>query len=165
MKKADYQEYLQSDAWKIRREWKLQRAGHRCQVCNGREDLHVHHRTYDNIGREHEEDLTVLCKDCHALYHGKVSAPNVAPGARSGDETIKRMRAAGLFPQVDVGPVTVFKRGETIYVVVAPDGAWAQRDDRYHIARMMAEFSSYECRHPRQIVLLTDQGDVPEERA
>lgn len=64
-----YQDYLESDEWKQRREWVLEDAGHRCQVCNAPNDLHVHHRTYERRGCEKPGDLTVLCAECHRLFH------------------------------------------------------------------------------------------------
>jgi hypothetical protein len=67
----DYQEYLNTPEWRAKREWALERAGRRCQVCNSAGQLHVHHRTYENLGHELPADLTVLCEGCHGLYHGK----------------------------------------------------------------------------------------------
>ena len=70
----DYQAYLRSDAWRRRREHALTWADHRCQVCNSPHDLVVHHRTYESIGHEDLADLTVLCSECHDIFHvgGKV---------------------------------------------------------------------------------------------
>ncbi|MCK9328065.1 MAG: hypothetical protein M0P69_21395 [Bacteroidales bacterium] len=65
----DYQSYLSSSWWKDRREKALDLAKHRCQLCNSPEDLQVHHRTYERIGAELPEDLTVLCKPCHYWFH------------------------------------------------------------------------------------------------
>jgi replicative DNA helicase len=47
----------------------LSRAGHRCQVCNSPDKLDVHHRTYERVGQEQLDDLTVLCDRCHGLFH------------------------------------------------------------------------------------------------
>lgn len=66
-----YHEYLQSDAWKSLRLLCLQRDGHRCRICNSKEDLEIHHRTYDRFGHEDVEDLTTLCHRCHELYTEK----------------------------------------------------------------------------------------------
>jgi hypothetical protein len=66
-----YPEYLLTREWRTRRREALERAGHRCQVCNRDYGLHVHHRTYERRGRELPGDLTVLCYLCHALFHGK----------------------------------------------------------------------------------------------
>jgi hypothetical protein len=77
---VEYQEYLKTPEWRAKREWALERAGHRCQVCNCAGRLHVHHRTYENLGHELPTDLTVLCEACHGLYHGKVHV-SLAPEA------------------------------------------------------------------------------------
>lgn len=64
-----YAEYLNSERWKIKKEYALQWADNRCQICNSTENLNVHHRVYGNVGNEKPNDLTVLCKDCHSLFH------------------------------------------------------------------------------------------------
>jgi 5-methylcytosine-specific restriction endonuclease McrA len=64
-----YGEYLQTPEWKEMRGYALEVATHRCQVCNSAKSLQVHHRTYERRGHENLEDLTVLCKACHELYH------------------------------------------------------------------------------------------------
>jgi hypothetical protein len=66
---VDYDEYLRSPSWREKRDYVLLRAGYRCQVCNGKERLEVHHRTYDRLGHEDPEDLTVLCRGCHEAFH------------------------------------------------------------------------------------------------
>ncbi|MBA3950431.1 MAG: hypothetical protein H0X57_00945 [Rubrobacter sp.] len=65
-----YKDYLQTPHWKRKREDKVRAAGHRCQLCNrGSVTLNVHHRTYERLGEELDEDLTVLCRDCHNTFH------------------------------------------------------------------------------------------------
>lgn len=64
-----YDAYLRSEWWMCVRKAALERAGHRCQVCNASERLNVHHRTYEARGCESLDDLTVLCRDCHGLFH------------------------------------------------------------------------------------------------
>lgn len=67
-----YKEYLSSPQWEKMRQETLERVGYRCQVCNGEEFLNVHHRTYARVRAEHDGDLTVLCRDCHAKFHDKL---------------------------------------------------------------------------------------------
>jgi 5-methylcytosine-specific restriction endonuclease McrA len=67
----DYKQYLTSPEWQVLRRLKLAEADGRCQVCNGGGVLHVHHRSYERLGREILTDLTVLCADCHNLFHDK----------------------------------------------------------------------------------------------
>lgn len=73
-KKLDYYEYIQSPEWKQKADKARKRAGYRCQVCNRSIKeivLDVHHRTYERLGNERNEDLTVLCRDCHSLFETK----------------------------------------------------------------------------------------------
>lgn len=64
-----YAEYLLTDHWQEQRQAALERANHRCQVCNATITLNVHHRTYERRGDELPEDLIVLCQGCHQLFH------------------------------------------------------------------------------------------------
>lgn len=64
-----YEEYLQTPYWQERRKRALEYADYRCQLCNNTSILHVHHRTYENLGREPDNDLTVLCESCHEKFH------------------------------------------------------------------------------------------------
>lgn len=69
--RPDYYEYIRSQAWRQRADAAKKRAGYRCQVCYKHRDevqLDAHHRTYERLGRERPEDITVLCRNCHQLY-------------------------------------------------------------------------------------------------
>lgn len=75
---STYEEYLKAPQWDGRRKEALKRSGFRCQVCNkGNCVLDVHHRTYERLGRERDEDLIVLCRGCHGISHdnGKLTRP------------------------------------------------------------------------------------------
>lgn len=67
-----YQAYLQTPEWQAKRDQALDKAGHRCQLCNSNDSLNVHHRTYERRGNEELSDLTVLCRACHSLFHDRV---------------------------------------------------------------------------------------------
>jgi hypothetical protein len=69
-----YQEYLQTEHWKHFRDKALLNANNKCQVCNEPHQLQVHHRNYDNRGRETFLDVVVLCRSCHARMH--LAKPN-----------------------------------------------------------------------------------------
>ena len=60
-------EYLDSPAWQMKRNAVIQRDGYQC-VC-GAQATEMHHKTYDNIGREPLSDLVFLCKPCHERVH------------------------------------------------------------------------------------------------
>ena len=88
----NYEKYMKSEEWKDKR-WKaLERGWHRCCLCGAEECLHVHHRSYDNLGDERPEDLEVLCKHCHASRHGKA-----IKGKR---ESLKVWRLSEILPSV-----------------------------------------------------------------
>jgi hypothetical protein len=40
--------------------------------------VQVHHLTYENIGREKDEDLLAVCERCHRSFH---DLPNATPKA------------------------------------------------------------------------------------
>ncbi len=66
-----YHEYIKSASWREKAMAAKERAGWRCQVCNKHKretTLDAHHRTYERLGYELPEDITVLCRDCHELY-------------------------------------------------------------------------------------------------
>lgn len=71
LRSMPYDEYLKTEHWQNVRATALMRADNRCQLCNSPHQLHVHHRTYENRGRETSQDVIVLCKKCHAKFHNK----------------------------------------------------------------------------------------------
>ena len=67
----DYYHYINSAGWKKKAEEAKARAGNRCQICNrsrAEVQLEAHHRTYERLGQELPDDITVLCRNCHGLY-------------------------------------------------------------------------------------------------
>lgn len=71
LRQLTYKEYLQTIEWRVRRGLALKRAGYCCEQpkCGRRTQLQVHHRTYDHIGEELAEELSVVCEPCHDRYH------------------------------------------------------------------------------------------------
>lgn len=70
-RRREYNEYIQSPEWAARRRAAIVRALGRCQVCYSKHRLNAHHRTYERFRNEAPEDLTVLCDDCHRLFHAR----------------------------------------------------------------------------------------------
>jgi hypothetical protein len=52
----------------------MDRAGWRCETlgCPSEGPLQTHHLSYARVGKERDDDLIVLCEECHARYHGLV---------------------------------------------------------------------------------------------
>jgi len=74
----NYYEYIQSSEWRRRADEAKRRAGYRCRVCNRPSTevtLNAHHRTYERLGHEHQDDITVLCRECHELYEMRKKMP------------------------------------------------------------------------------------------
>ena len=65
-----YKEYLLTPEWTRIRKFIYWRAGGRCQVCNKKGILHVHHRTYELRGTESPYNLIAVCPTCHSKFHG-----------------------------------------------------------------------------------------------
>jgi len=69
---GSYAEYLASDHWKemvelYRRE--------KCFCCGRKKKLHLHHNTYDRLGKELATDFITVCKECHSRIHKLVERP------------------------------------------------------------------------------------------
>jgi len=64
-----YAQYLRSDRWAELRAEAIERDGHACRFCNKPDDLSVHHRRYPaRWGEETVQDLTTMCRGCHAVF-------------------------------------------------------------------------------------------------
>jgi hypothetical protein len=74
--KRDYSAYLRTEHWQKLRQAALERASFRCQLCNGTVNLRAHHRTYETLGNESPDDLTVVCNSCHSKFHGNTPGHN-----------------------------------------------------------------------------------------
>lgn len=70
-----YSDYLWTSEWGDKRAAALVRDRWRCRVCNSGDRLCVHHRSYARRGRERIDDLTVLCRGCHSLFHDGAACP------------------------------------------------------------------------------------------
>jgi hypothetical protein len=84
---ALYTTYLQTDAWRARRERTLLLAGYTCQRCGRAKATDAHHLTYDRLGRERDGDLLALCEPCHGALHGRPGGgAGVSWRPRGGDD-------------------------------------------------------------------------------
>ena len=67
---VSYVEYLTTTGWRVRAWNAKAAAGWVCQECGSDGPLEVHHLNYARVGHERDEDLIVLCDECHARRHG-----------------------------------------------------------------------------------------------
>jgi hypothetical protein len=91
---VDYKEYLKTEHWQEIRELKLQSVNYKCQICNSNKELNIHHRSYENLYNEqnHLEDLTVLCKECHGLYHDRLAKIPIRYSVERLDGLLERFK-------------------------------------------------------------------------
>ncbi|WBC28446.1 HNH endonuclease [Rhodobacteraceae phage LS06-2018-MD05] len=64
-----YKEYLKSNEWAQLKIDLFKLRGYRCERCNNKKKLQVHHLNYNNIFNEEPEDLIILCENCHKKEH------------------------------------------------------------------------------------------------
>jgi len=68
----DYRAYIQSSAWRrVRARYWASKLPQTCYVCDAARSpgMHLHHRTYKNLGTERLMDLVPVCPTCHDLIH------------------------------------------------------------------------------------------------
>ena len=73
--KADYNNHLGSLYWRELRKRLIKERGAQCEDCKVApthlKNLHLHHKTYFRFGEEHDEDVVLICDDCHYTIHRK----------------------------------------------------------------------------------------------
>ena len=72
--KEEYNEFINSDEWKSKKEKIIEERGLYCEKCENFEfnksKLHLHHKNYDKeFGMEADEDLILVCENCHNELH------------------------------------------------------------------------------------------------
>jgi hypothetical protein len=104
-KVRDYEKYLQSPHWQRTKQRRLAVAGHRCEFrpvvgsyktpddllgdrCETTENLEVHHRHYQSLHAEKDEDLEVVCRFHHLVRGaiGDLDCPECGDGPMGYDE-------------------------------------------------------------------------------
>lgn len=71
----DYSSYMQSEAWWARKAEYYKTHAKRCSACGSKKNIHLHHMTYERLGRERDSDMAPLCEKCHDEVH-RLSAEN-----------------------------------------------------------------------------------------
>jgi len=69
LKYIKYEDYLNTEHWLHFRREALKFYNNECAICGKKYTLEVHHKTYDNRGRETFNDIIVLCDSCHKKVH------------------------------------------------------------------------------------------------
>lgn len=87
-----YERYLRTSWWFYRRNRALKEARYRCQRCESRRELQVHHLSYARLGCEADADLEVVCRGCHLGEHFEEVQSHVALYARILSEVLAEGR-------------------------------------------------------------------------
>lgn len=64
-----YEWYLLSSHWMDVRQRAIDNSDGLCVRCGGKRRIQVHHKNYTNLGNEKDEDIEVLCGECHEDEH------------------------------------------------------------------------------------------------
>jgi hypothetical protein len=71
-KRFTYDQYINSNLWKRRKDLFYQKYGKRCAICRSAQFVHLHHMKYLKFdGKEKDEHLVALCNTHHDEYHAK----------------------------------------------------------------------------------------------
>ena len=64
----NYKKYLSSGRW-IRLKEQFLLPNSECRACGSKDRLTLHHKSYENLGKETELDFIILCQRCHRRIH------------------------------------------------------------------------------------------------
>jgi len=62
-----YKRHIGSKQWRATKQRLLLERGGCCERCGREPPLMLHHKTYERLGRERDEDLELVCDACHPI--------------------------------------------------------------------------------------------------
>jgi hypothetical protein len=66
---TSYEDYLETKHWQQFKEKYAHKHKKQCTMCDNKENIHLHHITYERVGNETFEDVVYLCSGCHLKVH------------------------------------------------------------------------------------------------
>ena len=78
--RREYDIYLTTPEWRVKRAKVLKRANGLCEGCLEREATQVHHLSYRHIFQEFMFELIAVCQECHARLHADKNGDLPADG-------------------------------------------------------------------------------------
>lgn len=88
-RKELYSEYLHSDHWATLRAQKLCLTSGKCESCGSNQNIQVHHLKYREWYNCTVDDLIVLCRRCHDIFHEILTRNGTKPQFYNASETIR----------------------------------------------------------------------------
>lgn len=168
MTKEEYRAYIASEDWQRRRKAHLQSipSCRRCglprwlAITTYDQDLHLHHKNYENVGHEKDEDLEALCRRCHELESFGVSKLHpvrkfecLSCGAPSFDQISQRCERCKILIDAVLNKIS---DADSFLDEIFPQ---LNSSDAHHIAELWAEFDS------RYSTILQRLGEIRDARS
>lgn len=101
-KKEEYREFLESGFWKDLSVKKKFSVGNKCEYCRSEDNLNCHHKIYrDSWYETKNEDLIVLCYNCHKSIHNTLDIYGKIPELNKNQYILVRTNKNNL---LDVRP-------------------------------------------------------------
>lgn len=100
---ADYRSYMASDEWRAKKLafYSSPATPKRCQGCDSKRSLDLHHLTYARFKRERFTDLIPVCRRCHDAIHEEFSSRGGGLVARTAS-ILSVLRVANGLPPIAV---------------------------------------------------------------
>jgi len=110
----DYQQYLASREWRMKRKEVIELNNGICERCASRPIKNVHHLTYENLGQESPLDLLGVCRPCHEYLSAERDDD---PALEIIQKTIAEcgLFPASIWPGMDTYPSPLFTSGSSKY--------------------------------------------------
>ena len=87
----DYNGYTSSHHWgDFKRRW-FEHNERKCDFCGSEENIQLHHKTYERLGRERFKDVQPLCRTCRKDEHNRLIREGYYPRLPSEKE-VKQFR-------------------------------------------------------------------------
>lgn len=109
LRKLPYERYLHTRWWFARRNQKLRDVRYRCETCDVRRNLQVHHLSYERLGAELDDDLQVLCRDCHLGHHFNQTQEGIGVYRRVLSAVLAEGRFSDPFDVIEEAKCRLFK--------------------------------------------------------
>lgn len=76
----DYNTYMLTEHWKVLRERIAYNKNYKCDICGKHVKMcfQVHHKTYKHVGNELDNELSLLCIECHENLHTERKLAQIA---------------------------------------------------------------------------------------
>jgi len=97
-----YNLVISSPRWKKLRVKLIEKAGGKCPRCGWKKEkwdksrtLELHHKTYERLGNERNEDLEIVCSHCHTKADIERTIRNREQGQRKSRKALEDARFDG----------------------------------------------------------------------